>query len=450
MHRRFTTVWVISYGLVVILLGGALVASSLRLDANAAERVARLKAEEGRITEIERLRALADAEVSAGRGYVISADASFLESIRSTDGAFSMLFEGLRREVEEDDPAGKPLLNQVEAAKVAFMAMQEELIAARRSAGASGALTRRFEADLVPLQQQLATALDLFAEHQHDRLDDAYLRSEKERRSSLRSALSLAAIVVLLALGLATYFGLALDRMFHREQEALGRAEHALASRDQVLAVVAHDLRTPLAAITMQAGILRRGRDPGRVHEKAREIESVAMRMEYLIKTLLDVTIMDAGQFAIHPGRCEVRGLVDEVESLFSPLAAAKAIRLETHVDIPGSVVQADRERVMQLLSNLVGNAIKFTPTGGAVEISAKTEDGWVRFAVSDTGAGIPAAYHSRLFERFWRPPGAKGTGLGLFIARSIVEAHGGKIWVDSRPGQGARFYFTLPRGEGD
>lgn len=447
MRQRFMQVWIFSYGLVVLLLGGALLASSLRLDASAAARVALLKAEEARITAIERLRALADATVSAGRGYVISADASFLESERSANGVFSMLFADLRREVEKDDPGGKPLLDEVEAARAAFLAMQEELFVERRGTGASPALIRRFDADLVPLQQQLSNTLDAFAEHQHGRLDDAYLRSERERQSALRSTLSLAAIVVLLALGLATYFGLALNRMFHREQEALGRAQHALAARDQVLAIVAHDLRTPLAAITMQAGMLRSGGDHD-VHERATKIESVAMRMEYLIKTLLDVTRMDAGQFVIHPERCEVRGLVDEVESLFSPLAAAKAVRLETSVDIPGLVVQADRERAMQLLSNLVGNAVKFTPSGGVVDVTAKADDGWIRFAVSDTGAGIAAAYHSRLFDRFWRPPGAKGVGLGLFIAKGIVEAHGGKIWVESRPGQGARFYFTLPRGE--
>lgn len=450
MRRRFTTVSLIGYGLVVLILGGALVASSLRLDASAVARTARLKDEEARITRVERLRALSAAAVSAGRGYVISADNSFLKSVRSADSAFWMLLRDLRRGVDEDDPAGETLLNRVEAAKTTFMEMQDELFAERREAGDPGALTRRFEADLAPLQQQLTTALDAIANHQHDRLDDAYLRSEQERQSALRSTLSLAATLVLLAFGLTTYFGLALGRTFRREQEALGRAQHALATRDQVLAIVAHDLRAPLTAITMQAGMIRRAGELGGAREKAGAIENAGMRMEYIIKGLLDVTRMEAGQFAVHLARCEVRGLVDEVESLFNPLAVAKGVGLQTHVDHPGLVVLADRERVMQILSNLVSNAVTFTPPGGTIDISTQAEDGSVRFAVADTGAGIPVEHQPRLFERFWRPPGAtKGAGLGLFIARGIVEAHEGRIWVDSRPGQGARFYFTLPRAEG-
>jgi signal transduction histidine kinase len=110
-------------------------------------------------------------------------------------------------------------------------------------------------------------------------------------------------------------------------------------------------------------------------------------------------------------------------------------------------VIRADQERVLQVLSNLVGNALKFTPEGGLVTLSAERDATMVRFAVVDSGPGIPREDLARVFDRFWRKetPGKKGTGLGLFIAKGIIEAHGGRIWVESDTGRGASFYFTIP-----
>jgi signal transduction histidine kinase len=121
-------------------------------------------------------------------------------------------------------------------------------------------------------------------------------------------------------------------------------------------------------------------------------------------------------------------------------------VRLEQSVADAGLAVLADRERVFQVLSNLVGNALKFTPSGGRVSLSVEQQGATVRFAVCDTGPGIPPVSLPRVFDRFWtETPGKKGTGLGLFIAKGIVDAHGGRIWVESELGHGATFAFTLP-----
>jgi signal transduction histidine kinase len=131
---------------------------------------------------------------------------------------------------------------------------------------------------------------------------------------------------------------------------------------------------------------------------------------------------------------------------MFDSLAASKQVRFEQIAKEPDLAILADRERVLQVLSNLIGNALKFTPPGGNVTLSIEREGPMARFGVLDTGPGIASDNLPHVFERFWREtPAEKGTGLGLFIAKGIVDAHGGRIWVESEVGRGTRFYFTLP-----
>jgi signal transduction histidine kinase len=169
--------------------------------------------------------------------------------------------------------------------------------------------------------------------------------------------------------------------------------------------------------------------------------------MEYLIKSLLDVSTMEAGRFSVTPAPCSVARVARETSEMFASLAAQREVRLEQRVDGSGLAILADRERVLQVLSNLLGNALKFTPPGGQVTLSVERHGPVVQFAVVDTGPGIPDENLAHVFDRFWKDetPGKKGTGLGLFIAKGIIDAHGGRIWAESEPGRGARFYFTLP-----
>jgi signal transduction histidine kinase len=214
------------------------------------------------------------------------------------------------------------------------------------------------------------------------------------------------------------------------------------------MGIVAHDLRNPLGTIMLLAAVLQKSAGSEKAREQAASIGNVAARMESLIRTMLDVTTMEAGKFTVTPAACTVQSLLRETEAMFEPLATSKQIALEVSPSDATLVVEAERERILQVLSNLVGNALKFTPEGGRVTLSTARDDGMVRFTVADTGPGIPHEHLSLVFDRFWKKdtPGKKGTGLGLFIAKGIVEAHGGRIWVDSEPGGGTRFNFTLPR----
>lgn len=232
-------------------------------------------------------------------------------------------------------------------------------------------------------------------------------------------------------------------------------AQDATATRDDVLAIVSHDLRNPLNLVGMSASMLRNtlsegpdGAPPGAL-PLVQRIERNVTRMNRLIEDLLDASRVDSGKLPVtlKPERAGTL-IVDAVESAL-PLAESQGTRVETGAVDPSLLVQADRDRVLQLLSNLVGNALKFVPRdGGTIRLSVAAEGARICFSVTDNGPGIPSEHLDHLFERYWKGSAARdgGAGLGLFIAKGIVDAHGGEIRVKSALGKGTTVGFCLPR----
>jgi signal transduction histidine kinase len=246
-----------------------------------------------------------------------------------------------------------------------------------------------------------------------------------------------------LAGDLARHASLAIDnaRLYLESQQAV----HA---REEVLAIVSHDLRNPLSAITLAASMLLMGELTAEDREQLEIISLSAGRMSRLIQDLLDVTRLEGGKrLPIQPERVEVEPLLHEAHELFKVQAAASRITLEHEVR-SAPVIFADRHRVMQVLSNLIGNAMKFTPAGGSITARAKDDGDDVLFTVTDTGTGIAPEHLGEIFHPYWQAKRTErlGAGLGLSITKGIVEAHGGRIWVESTPGVGTTFYFTMPR----
>jgi signal transduction histidine kinase len=224
-------------------------------------------------------------------------------------------------------------------------------------------------------------------------------------------------------------------------------AEDTIDAREQVLKIVSHDLRNPLHTISMCASLLLDV--PLRAPEQAghlQRIKRAGERMNRLIQDLLDVAKLESGRVGIDAREIQVAPVMHEAHDMLAPLAAENGVRLDNVVDESVPTITADAGRVLQVLSNLVGNAIKFTPKGGRIVMRADSAPGGVHFSVSDTGPGIPPAQLAQLFGRFWQgnPADRRGIGLGLTIAKGIVEAHGGRIWVESRLGEGTAFHFTL------
>jgi signal transduction histidine kinase len=230
--------------------------------------------------------------------------------------------------------------------------------------------------------------------------------------------------------------GLALDNaLLYRS------SQQAIAQRDDILAIVSHDLRAPLATILLHAENLEEQpttRKPGEA------IRLAAQLMNRLIGDLLDASAINAGQLALEWGVHEIRDVIAEAVEMFRRQAATREIGLE--YTLGDARVRCDRDRIVQVLTNLIANALKFTPRGGAVRIEVVRRAGEIELAVEDTGTGIPADQLPMLFERFGRAHAHRGgVGLGLFIARGIIAAHGGTIGVVTAVGKGTRFSFALP-----
>ncbi len=231
--------------------------------------------------------------------------------------------------------------------------------------------------------------------------------------------------------------------------EELTRATNA---RDELLAVVSHDLRNSLSAILSYTSLLHR-LSPEAEGAQARYLDGMRLAgqwMHHYIQDLLDVAQLENGSLRIAPAPEALDRLVEEALAMLRPLAADRDQELAVDVAEDTPPVLVDRARFIQVLTNLVGNAIKFTPDAGHVTIRAETLDSAVRISVTDDGPGIRAEDADVVFERFWQGDKAdrRGTGLGLAIARRIVEVHGGEIGFSSEPGRGTTFYFTLPRAD--
>lgn len=228
------------------------------------------------------------------------------------------------------------------------------------------------------------------------------------------------------------------------------QARAATMARDEMLAVVAHDLRNPLNTIHMGSSLALElmGERTDAVGRKQFEmILRSADHMNRLIQDLLDATRLQSGQLALEiiPTRATV--IIDEALEILQPLATQAGIALEVDPFDDGDPIPVDKLRILQVLSNLVGNAIKFTPRGGSVRLCVVRRTSLVEFCVRDTGPGIAPDQLPHIFGKFWqaRATDRRGLGLGLAIAKGIVDAHGGTIWVESKPGVGSEFLFTVP-----
>ena len=227
-------------------------------------------------------------------------------------------------------------------------------------------------------------------------------------------------------------------------------AQRATQARDEVLAVVAHDLRNPLNTILVQSSLLHAGRTAPRpgARTPAEVIERAARRMNRLIQDLLDVSRLEAGGLTLDQARVSAERLVTESVESQAALAAAAAVVLRADLAPQLPEVWADRDRLLQVFENLIGNALKFTETGGRVSVGAVQQQGVVLFSVADTGRGLQPQEVPHVFDPFWqarKDERRRGAGLGLPIVKGIVEAHGGRVWVESSPAQGATFFFTIP-----
>jgi signal transduction histidine kinase len=353
--------------------------------------------------------------------------------------------------------------------------------AAVRSLGAhAGVMGQQFDGAYRELQQRLATwhasvqtSIDLqrlafdtnytaVIETIH-RLDEAITTYQGTRRDRVRALArmqvwvtfglvllaSVAASLFLWMVARLRTFAAMLGEEAAARQAALERQQELVRIRDEILGVVSHDLRSPLTTIALSAQLVP-GSPPDEQTEHVQTIVAATRRMERLIHDLLDVTKAEQGKLSIRRDRIDPAAVARDVIASQEPIAASKEIVFKTSVagDLPP--ISGDGDRLAQALTNLIGNAFKFTPPGGVVQLSVTAQDGKVRFDVLDSGPGIAPSDLPHLFEPFWQAKKTAhlGAGLGLKITRAVVDAHGGTIEVTNLAGGGALFRIELPAME--
>ena len=231
------------------------------------------------------------------------------------------------------------------------------------------------------------------------------------------------------------------------------REQQAVRARDELVAVVSHDLRNPMTIISMLCGMMQKAFSSDGPHTSRRitsaidTMQQASSRMNVLLDDLLDTSKIEAGRYTISPQPLEVSQIFEEALSLLAPLALDKAVELTFHAE-PDLKISADPERLFQVLSNLIGNAIKFTPAQGKIGVAAMSNGDDIVFSVRDSGKGIAPEQLPHIFDRYWtaKEGNALGTGLGLYISQGIIKAHGGQLLAESTPGEGSEFRFTVPR----
>ena len=438
---RFRTQLVTGIGAMVLvtIFCGAMAVITLRVTTKSAERVT------GRVVhDLEALHDVRlDAEqlVAVGRGYLLTGDDGdhkhFVELQRELDTSL----EALRK---RERPELAPKIALVEVAARNYAQIVVAAVESRRPGASIAATAQVVEEEIAPKRAVLQDAVDDLTDLEQSDLSRASMHSGRVVQAVGITTLVGCLVGVTIGIGLAVIITRRLSGEYNRKEREAREAEAAAWSRKELLDVVSHDLRSPLNAIVLGLELVKADADDRTVSL----ISHSAQSMQRLVNDLLDASRAELAELELHLSSMEPQNVVDRAREQFDGLAAAAGIRLQTTCTANGTLM-CDRERVGQILSNLVGNALKFTKAGDEVTIAATASDGRVRFAVSDHGPGVPPDEQARMFEAYKQ--GSKtshrgGIGLGLYICKKLVEAHGGRIGVTSGTGQGSTFWFELPR----
>lgn len=424
----------------VILITGSVAAVALRISSTRLESVTRELASD--VYTIQQLRFQAEQLVTTSRGFLLTGDPRSLDRFNDTA-------RQITRTLSEIDQRRTDLtdeLARIAQAGQAYIAEAHRAALERKATGDPREIVPFFEQTLAPVRDRFEDAMAAFADHEREAVERASRRAHDFAERSKDVVFATTMLAILLGIALAVLSTRRLNAQYARARAATEAARRATAARDELVAIVSHDLRNPLATITMGTSLLNETEDDPRVRKHIAAIANAAGLMQHLIDQLLDVTRLEHGTLGMHIERCEIESLLDAVQSLFQVRAIEAQVELTVSGE-PGTAVTADRERVLQVLSNLVANALKFTPRGGAIAITGRRDGAYVRFEVRDTGAGIPEDQIPRLFERYWQggwsPRGS--LGLGLYICKQLVTAQRGEIGVRTTVGAGSTFWFTLP-----
>lgn len=392
-----------------------------------------------------------DAErlVATSRGYLLTGEPRYAEAVTEVQRALAASLDELLR-------TGNPVV-MAESMTVRIAVQQyaiavEHAAAERTTTSEVAELVQLMEGRLEAVRGRLRDAVHRLTFSERWRLHEVSERAGNHVRAGGTILVIVSGAGALIGIVLAVIVSRRLFGAYSRGEEAKHSAEQAAAARKELLDMVSHDLRSPLQSITLGIEVLR-----GKHGELPQlgTIQHAAERVHKLVNDLLDASQAETTGLVLERTCVPARALLEATEELFANRAAKVSVRIRIDA-CADEDLSVDRDRILQVLSNLVANALAFTPAGGEITLAAIPVARSIRFTVKDTGPGISEEERARLFGAFAQGrEGRRGkrtrrgsVGLGLYIATSLVRAHGGRIGVDSAPGAGSTFWFELPRDE--
>jgi signal transduction histidine kinase len=389
-------------------------------------------------------------EETTSRGFVLTSDATYLESFEQAEREVPQMFATLRR-LTSDSPLQLRRIAELErlsTGKSAFLRETVQLVTAGCTAAAIAAVQEGTGKRLMDQMRGVASAMDG---------DEARVLTSRiaSAQSSYRRSTVVLVVAGIALLGLAAIL-FAIDRDIQQRRSLEQSLRGAVRAREQMLAIVSHDLRNPLSVVMMAAKLIERCAAPDptgeRLQRYANAIIHEAERMNRLVVDLLDMSKIEAGRsLHVELGRRDGAELLRRSVEQLEPLARARGLTLT--LEVPPGVydLDCDGERLHQVFSNLIGNAVKFTPKGGSITARIARLEGEIVFSVSDSGIGIPKDHVSHLFDPYWQAGADRGgAGLGLAIVKAIVQAHRGRVCVETEQGAGSSFFCALPAASRD
>ena len=394
---------------------------------------------------VERVRFQAERIIATARGYLMMRAPDYLDRLQAASAALDVQLADLRKAKLDPDSDSdlRAIADDVhDLARAASSVANED----------THEVDRSFETMLRPQRTSLQQHVDALAARERGSFEASLARSQKQAEHAGVSVAiaSIGGLVISMLLAIAVMRRLA--RLYEQQHKVVEEARRAAAAREEMLAIVSHDLRNPLATIGLASDLLvtklASTSGAAEASKQATTIQGAAERMNHLVDQILDAAQIDAGTLRLAVEGCDVASLIHAAVEMFAARASQAGIWLRCEPPAEAVIVRADKERAIQVLANLIGNALKFTPAGGAVVVRAVSRYEVAELQVDDTGSGIPPEQQAHLFDRYWQganPGAGRGVGLGLYICRKLVEAQGGRISVESRPGHGSCFRFTLP-----
>jgi len=423
---------------VVLVLAAASALATLRLVVGTNEQIVEISDERASVLEA---RVQAEQLVAVGRGYLLTGN----EQARQRLDHLDKQFDSTLRELEGRASARHDrILSQLSRVADTYVKTIRATAQERVAAGDPAVILDAFETRVQPLRQQFEEMANSFVTREREHATNSTIAARSIAHTAQVALVALLSFALVLAFVLAWIVGRKLVSQFQRVERATEMARRAAAARDEILATVSHDLRTPLTAVALGADVLEESGVRPDQERVVRTISNASIRMQHLIEDLLKREQLQSGMIDLTRLTVDREALVSTALELLREKARVKGVEL--HSEVSSGEVNIDRERLLQVLSNLIGNALKFTPTGGTVTVRAFPTKDATRFSVEDTGAGIPAEQLPHLFDKFFQGEKREtgSVGLGLHICKRIVEAHGGAIGVESSQ-RGTTFWFTIP-----